>query len=312
MFEAVLTAVQTLFQLEENAEISLEANPGASEAERFKAYRKAGINRLSIGVQSFDDKELKWLERIHSADEAVMAYAMARGAGFENINLDLMYALPHQSLQQWFKSLDQAIGLKPEHLSCYQLTVEPHTQLFASHQKQAMAFPDEDQALDFFWQTRERLQQAGFKAYEISNFAQAGKHCQHNCGYWFYDDYIGIGAGAAGKWDLDDGGVVRYSNIRSPQRYLDQALISGRAVNSDETLTGTEAMGEALWLGFRQQQGVDTNWFREHFGQSVEQNYDSLLQQWLSQGKIERDGHYIRLTQAGLILADEISASFLV
>lgn len=311
MFIQVLDAVKSHFVLEKNAEISLEANPGASEAERFKAYREAGVNRLSIGVQSFDNKELKWLERIHSADEAVRAYRLAREAGFENINLDLMYALPHQSLDEWFVSLEKAIAMNPEHLSCYQLTVEPHTALFVTHQKQQLALPDEDLALDFFWQTRNRLKEAGFEAYEISNFAKVGKHCQHNCGYWQYDDYLGIGAGAAGKWDLNDGGVLRYSNVRSPQVYIETALAKGRAENSQEILSHTEAMGEAAWLGLRQQKGLDTAWFEQRFGKNIHDVYPILLKQWIGQGKLQQSGNRIALTKQGLSLADEISASFL-
>lgn len=312
LFEEVLTAIKASFDVDDEAEISLEANPGASEAKRFKAYHAAGINRVSIGVQSFDDTELQWLERVHSADEATKAYQMARDAGFENINLDLMYALPHQSLAQWFESLEKALRLKPEHLSCYQLTVEPHTALHVTHKKQKLAFPDEDLALDFFWLTRKRLAEAGYKAYEISNFAQEGKHCRHNCGYWKYDDYIGIGAGAAGKWDLTDGGTLRYSNVRAPQTYIDMALSKGFAVNSQETLGHAEAMGEAMWLGLRQTQGVDMDWFETRFSQVVDQVYPILLQQWLTQGKVEQVDRYLRLTYDGLSLADEISASFLV
>lgn len=311
LFQSVLDTVRSHFELDSNAEISLEANPGASDAQRFADYREAGINRVSIGVQSFNDKELKWLERIHSADEAKLAYGIAREAGFENINLDLMYALPEQTLDDWFVSLHQAMLLKPEHLSCYQLTIEPHTQLHLTHQKKQLALPDEDLALEFFWQTRERLKDAGYHAYEISNFSQKGKHCQHNCGYWLYDDYIGIGAGASGKWDTQDGGVLRYSNLRSPQTYMDTVLAQGKGVGSHELLNKDQAMGEAVWLGLRQSQGVDTAWFKKRFNQPLEATSPNILQQWMSLGKLVKISHHICLSEAGLPLADEISASFL-
>jgi len=312
LFVEVLDVARKLFSFAEDIEITLEANPGASEAGRFQAYRQAGINRLSIGVQSFDNTELKWLERIHSADEAVVAYNMARDAGFEHINLDLMYALPHQSLDEWFVSLEKGIALNPEHLSCYQLTVEPHTALHVTHKKQKLALPDEDLALDFFWQTRQRLADAGYAAYEISNFAKVGKHCRHNCGYWLYDDYIGIGAGAAGKWDDSGNGVVRYSNIRAPQAYIDRALTHGKAVNSEETLSEQQAMGEAVWLGLRKAEGIDLDWFEGRFGQPLFAAYPVLIKQWVSQEKLEQADSLLRLTPAGLSLADDISASFLV
>jgi len=312
LFAAVLDSLASSFTLADDIEITLEANPGASEAGRFKAYREAGINRLSIGVQSFDDDELKWLERIHSADEAEKSYNMARDAGFKHINLDLMYALPHQSLDEWFVSLEKGIAHNPEHLSCYQLTVEPHTALHVTHKKQKLALPDEDLALQFFWQTRERLAEAGYAAYEISNFAKEDKHCRHNCGYWLYDDYMGIGAGAAGKWDTQDGGVMRYSNIRAPQSYIDAVLDGGKAVNSQEELSHQAAMGEAVWLGLRQSQGVDLTWLSQRFGQSLQEVYPVLTQQWLNQDKLVQTGENLRLTPAGLSLADDIAASFLV
>jgi len=311
LFAEVIEMAASLFSLADDVEISLEANPGASESGRFAAYKKAGINRLSIGVQSFDDKELKWLERIHSADEAIKAYEMAREAGFDNINLDLMYALPHQSLDAWFVSLEKGLALNPEHLSCYQLTVEPHTALHVTHKKQQLALPDEDLALQFFWQTRRRLADAGYEAYEISNFAQAGKHCKHNYGYWDYDDYIGIGAGASGKWDEIDAGVHRYSNIRAPQAYIQAALAQGTAVNSHEVLKLNQAMGEAVWLGLRKDQGIDMQWFEQRFSASLQVTYPVLFQQWINQGKLLQEGHRLRLTAEGLSLADEIAASFL-
>jgi len=311
LFEDVLSSLQHYFSFNDDVEISLEANPGASEAERFQAYRAAGINRVSIGVQSFQNDELSWLERIHSADEAIKAYHIARQAGFDNINLDLMYALPHQSLETWFSSLQQAIDLQPEHLSCYQLTVEPHTQLAVTHKKQALALPNDDLALDFLWQTRQKLQDAGYEAYEVSNFAQRGKCCQHNIGYWQYDDYIGIGAGAAGKWDLKDGGVLRYSNLRSPNTYIEAALQHGSAVGSDESLDVQQAMGEAIWLGLRQSQGIDTHWFEQRFAQTPQQVYPQCIEKWLNQQQLEQDGTMLRLTAKGLNIADEIAASFL-
>lgn len=311
LFSDVIQTIRKHFLLDQHAEITIEANPGASEMERFQAYRQAGINRLSIGVQSFDQAELQWLERIHSADEAKQAFTWARRAGFENINLDLMYALPQQSLSEWFVSLETALALQPEHLSCYQLTVEPNTQLHLTHKKKALALPDEDMALDFFTQTRQRLADAGYAAYEISNFSLPGQHCQHNCGYWQYDDYLGIGAGAAGKWDEADGRVLRYSNIRAPQAYLHAIQDQGIAVQSNERLSSAVAMGEAIWLGLRQLQGVDTVWFERRFDVSIVDVYANLLEKWQTLGYLEQTSSHLRLTHEGRNLADDIAASFL-
>jgi len=255
---------------------------------------------------------LKWLERIHSADEALRAYGMARDVGFSNINLDLMYALPKQTLEEWFVSLEKGIALSPEHLSCYQLTVEPHTALHVTHKKQQLALPDEDLALAFFEQTRNRLAKAGYAAYEISNFAKEDKHCRHNMGYWLYDDYIGIGAGAAGKWDTLAGGVRRYTNFRAPQRYIDAALADGVATNSFENLELQQSMGEAVWLGLRRKDGVDLKWFEQRFGQSITSVYVQLLSQGQKDSHLQIENECLRLTDSGLRLADDISASFLV
>ncbi|MDX8381526.1 MAG: radical SAM family heme chaperone HemW [Ghiorsea sp.] len=312
LFKVVLDEASQLFVFEDDIEITLEANPGATEANRFRGYLDAGINRLSIGVQSFDNQELKWLERIHSSDEAVRAYAMARDVGFSNINLDLMYALPNQSLEEWFISLEKGIALSPEHLSCYQLTVEPHTALHVTHKKQQLALPDEELALAFFEQTRNRLAKAGYHAYEISNFAKEGKHCRHNMGYWLYDDYIGIGAGAAGKWDTPSGGVRRYTNFRAPQRYIDTALSNGVATNSFENLEIKQSMGEAVWLGLRRNDGVDLKWFEQRFGQSITSVYTHLIRQGQDGNYLKIEGGCLKLTYSGLRLADDISASFLV
>ena len=201
----LLEHAQNLFSFGNNIEISLEANPGTVDMQAFQGFYQAGINRLSMGVQSLDHRELQWLERIHQSDEVYQAFAAARKAGFDNINLDFMYGLPQQTLEQWQQSLNAALQFNPEHLSCYQLTIEPHTKLAARHASSPYKLPDDETSLAFFHHTRERLAQAGYHAYEISNFAKPDKYCRHNDGYSLYHDYIGIGAGASGKWDIKDG-----------------------------------------------------------------------------------------------------------
>ncbi|MDX8410754.1 MAG: radical SAM family heme chaperone HemW [Mariprofundaceae bacterium] len=303
-----LEAAERLFGLEPDAEISLEANPGSAEAGRFADYRAAGVNRLSIGVQSFDDQELDWLERIHSSHEAAQAYAMAREAGFDNINLDLIYGLPGQQPESWLRSLEQAINLGPEHLSCYQLTVEPGTRLAAQHARRPLPLPQDEPALRFFTTTRERLDQAGFEAYEISNFARPGRRCRHNDSYWLYHDYIGIGAGAAGKWDVEDGGVHRYSNIRSPEKYMAQVLVSDCAVASSENLTAEKASAEAVWLGLRRKDGINRAYFSSRFGVDVWQRFAPELLAWRNSGHLALTAQNLHLTPKGIVMADTISA----
>jgi len=311
LIKAILDAAASYCGIDDAAEISMEANPGSVDADRFKAYRQAGINRLSIGVQSFDAQELRWLERIHSSHEAVQAYNIARQAGFDNINLDLMYGLPGQSLSAWLKSLHTAIALKPEHLSCYQLTVEPHTKLAATHALNPYALPNDDDALNMFFKTRSQLDQAGYTAYEISNFAKPEKHCRHNDGYWLYHDYIGIGAGAAGKWNEPDRGVQRYSNIRTPEHYMKAALHDGKAINSSETLAAQQAAAEAFWLGLRRSSGIHRAAFQQRFNVDAWQQFSTELQPWRDQGQLIVNDESIYLSDQGLAMADAIAACVL-
>ncbi len=307
----VIEASKRLFSVKCDAEITLEANPGSVEVRRFADYRDAGINRLSIGVQSFDGRELKWLERIHSVNEAVAAYKTARRTGFEQINLDLMYGLPNQTTETWMRHLEQAISLAPEHLSCYQLTVEPHTQLASRHKRTPFPLPGEEHSLGLLMQTRARLTTAGYHAYEISNFSKQGMHCRHNDAYWQYHDYIGIGAGAAGKWDMPDGGTVRYGNARSPETYIKYISERGSAIHSREELSTPQAAAEAIWLGLRRADGISREWFKVRFGTSVERLFGSALSPWEKNECLETTPARLRLTEKGLGLADSIAASVL-
>lgn len=315
LIEAVINTARDCCGLDADAEITMEANPGTADAAHFQAYRQAGVNRLSIGVQSLDAAELRWLERIHGADEAMAAYRIARDAGFANINLDLMYGLPEQSLGNWLATLTTAISLAPEHLSCYQLTVEPHTKLAATHARKPYPLPDDDTALSMFWATREQLLETGYEAYEISNFSRPGLKCRHNDGYWLYHDYIGIGAGASGKWDHSgnqaDGGITRYSNIRTPERYIASALTQGKSINSQESLTRNEAAAEACWLGLRRSHGINRQAFLQRFGFDGWASFQPQLETWQRAGKLIVDDDRLQLSASGIALADAISASVL-
>lgn len=307
LIASVIEKAAELFWFTGDIEISLEANPGTVDQAHFKGFREAGVNRLSIGVQSLDDTELKWLERIHSGEQAVAALKAGRAAGFTNINLDLMYGLPDQTIEQWFKSLGVVIAMEPEHLSCYQLTVEPHTKLAAEIDRVRERLPDDELALAFLFQTRERLAEAGYAAYEVSNFAKQGMKCRHNDGYWLYRDYIGIGAGASGKWDLESGGVNRYSNIRNPEKYIESALKDGRAINSDEKLPKAIAEAEALWQGLRRTDGISNRWFTERFAVDIQTRFGKELEPWLAEQKLVWDDDNLRLTDKGLPFADSIA-----
>ncbi|WP_167631994.1 radical SAM family heme chaperone HemW [Mariprofundus ferrooxydans] len=311
LIAAVISAAEELFGLTSTCEITLEANPGSAEADRFLAYRQAGINRLSIGVQSLDAAKLRWLERIHGPEEATAAFHMARRAGFDNINLDLMFGLPEQDLDHWLATLRRVVELAPEHLSCYQLTVEAHTALAVRHAQAPYPLPDDELALAMLFATREHLAHAGYQAYEVSNFSRPDLKCRHNDGYWQYDDYIGIGAGAAGKWDEPDLGVTRYSNTRAPERYIETATANGCAINSRESLDHLQAAGEACWLALRRTQGIDRAAFKQRFGTDAFDLFAANLQPWLDREMLKVTEQSIFLTPAGLPLADTIAASVL-
>ncbi|MDQ6954622.1 MAG: radical SAM family heme chaperone HemW [Mariprofundaceae bacterium] len=305
----VLAYAKSLFGFEENIEISLEANPGTVDMQAFQGFYDAGINRLSIGAQSLDHKELQWLERIHNNDDVYKAIAAARSAGFDNINLDLMYGLPDQTVQQWQQTLAAALSLNPEHLSCYQLTVEPHTKLAVRHASSPYALPDDAASLQFFHQTRQDLSAAAYTAYEISNFSKAGKYCRHNDGYWLYHDYIGIGAGASGKWDKHDGGTYRYSNHRMPEKYIQKSTAGWHAISSDESLNQQQAAAEAVWVGLRRKEGMDDDWFSQRFDRPIASYFQGELQPWLDDEKLIWNDRRLQLSGSGIVLADAIAGS---
>ncbi|ASA55380.1 radical SAM family heme chaperone HemW [Vibrio gazogenes] len=212
----LLDGVQIRLAFQPDIEITMEANPGTIEAERFAQYRQAGVTRISIGVQSFDDEKLTQLGRIHGSEEATRAARLAHQIGLKSFNLDLMHGLPGQTLSQAMADLDQAIALDPPHLSWYQLTIEPNT-LFYS---QPPRLPDDDLLWDIFEQGHQKLTQAGYIQYEISGYAKPEFQCQHNLNYWRFGDYLGIGCGAHGKISFADGRIIRTTKVKHPKGYL--------------------------------------------------------------------------------------------
>ena len=227
--DTLLSAVRARMPLEPGAEITMEANPGTAEAHRFKGYRDAGVNRLSLGVQSFNDAMLKSLGRIHSADEARRAIGLAL-ATFGNVNIDLMYGLPGQTLAQARADIEEGVRHGTPHLSAYQLTIEPNTEFFSHPPK----LPDHDACADMQVMVEETLAQAGFEHYEISAFARAGRRCRHNLNYWEFGDYLGIGAGAHGKLSFADR-VTRHERVKPPREYLASALaVENRVIPARE------------------------------------------------------------------------------
>ncbi len=294
-----------------DAEISLEANPGSLETEYLRGLRAIGFNRLSIGVQSFDDEELVSLDRIHSGDDARAAYAAARDAGFTNINLDFIYGLPEQPLAKWQRTLEQAIALAPEHLSLYALTIEEGTPLARDVARGRVPAPDPDVQADHYEWTQQRMARAGYEHYEISNWAQPGRRCLHNLVYWQNREYLGLGAGAHSYLN-----GVRFSNVLLPNRYTELVEESAaniqdgagamRQIAGAETITDELSMSDTLILGLRLVDGIDVARFRERHGRDVEELHGALIDEFATYGIIERTPSHLRLTPRGRLLSNEL------
>lgn len=285
-------------------EITLEANPGTAEAERFRDYRAAGVTRLSMGVQSLDDRHLKALGRIHGAAEARAAVTMARTAGFENLNLDLMFALPEQTLAEAEADLRGLLALAPEHISYYHLTLEPNTEFAAKPPK----VPDSDSAYAMLEQGQALLATAGYAQYETSAYAQPVRPATHNLNYWRFGDYLGIGAGAHGKRTLD-GRVVRRARHKHPKTYLETAG-SVAGVQEERVVADAELAFEYVLNTLRLHEGFALADFRARTG-LAETALEPALGRMLSKGLLERDGERIRPTALGRDHLNSLQMEFL-
>ena len=281
-------------------EVTLEANPGTVEQARFDAYRRAGINRLSIGVQSFNPTHLQALGRIHGCDEALAAVAAGRRAGFDNINLDLMHGLPGQTPAQALADLEQAIALQPTHLSWYELTIEPNTAFFRQPPEQ----PDSDTLADIEAAGFARLAEAGYQRYEISAFARHRQHCRHNLNYWQFGDYLGIGAGAHGKLSFADGHILRYQKTRLPEHYL-AAVEHGR---QRHWLTEEDLPLEFWMNALRLVDGVPATLFAERTGLPAAQA--NTLAALTDKGLLLTDGDRVRCSALGLAHLNTVLGAF--
>ena len=301
--DRLLSDVRALLRLEADTEITLEANPGTFEKDRFKAFREAGVTLLSVGVQSFDDRFLKALGRVHSADQARAALDEA-ARHFETFNLDLMYALPGQTLADLDRDLDIALGFNPPHLSVYHLTLEPNT-YFA---KFPPAVPDEDSAYAMLDRITERTAAAGLARYEVSAYARAGHRCFHNWNYWQFGDYLGIGAGAHGKLSFAHR-VLRQVRWRDPQLYLENAL-KGQPMASEEEVDAADLPFEFMLNALRLREGFPLALFAERTGLPLSRIMPAL-QQAEARGWITRDLAQVRPTERGFDFLSDLQELFL-
>ncbi|HWS86535.1 MAG TPA: radical SAM family heme chaperone HemW [Pyrinomonadaceae bacterium] len=303
----VLGAVRGKFETDADAEVTLEMNPGTVTPEHLLALREAGVNRASFGAQTFDDRELKRLGRTHTAADARRTFRDLRAAGFDNISLDLIAGLPRQTLARWERNLDEALALRPEHLSLYLLEVHEGTPLAEQIRQGRYATPDPDLAAEMYRVLVERARAAGYEQYEISNFCLPGRESRHNLKYWTGAPFYGFGNSAHSF----DGRRTRWSNERDARAYVKLVEEKGSAVVFREELDERGAGAEALFLGLRLlSKGVDLAEHRARFQTDVRADYAADLARFDEAGLIEIDGDVLRLTPAGALLSNEVFSAF--
>ncbi|MGC9385703.1 MAG: radical SAM family heme chaperone HemW [Hydrogenovibrio sp.] len=303
--DGFLSRLRALLGFRPGIEITLEANPGTVDFEKFVGFRQAGINRLSMGIQSFDDEKLQALGRIHSADEAYRAVESAQNAGFDNFNLDLMFALPNQTIDQAWQDLNTAIRLQPPHLSYYQLTLEPNTPFY----KQPPPLPEGDQAWEMQQSGQQRLAEAGYHHYEVSAYAQNGQACRHNLNYWQFGDYLGLGAGAHGKiTDPPQGKIWRTQMPASPGGYMNR--VADGQLGRLQRVAESDAVFEFMLNAMRLQDGFDLNLFTLRTGlplSTIEPTLADLQQRdWVS-----IEAGRVNLTAVGQRFLNDVLQAFL-
>lgn len=304
--EAIASIMRTLqeqFFFCEDAEVTIEANPGTVDLEKLTIYRNVGINRLSLGLQSTDAEELKLLGRIHSYEEFLKSYEWAREAGFSNINIDLMFAIPGQTGEAWRQHLYQVAELNPEHISAYSLIIEEGTP-FA---EQNLDLPDEDTEYQMYEDTAEILERYGYRQYEISNYAKQGYMCRHNAGYWQRREYLGFGLGASSLYR-----GMRFSNTRRMQEYLKESRNPDQIRKDVTVLSRNEQIEEFMFLGLRMTEGISEKKFEENFDVRLMDVYGDILQKYEETGFMEHIETKWRLTRKGIHVSNHILADFLL
>ncbi len=305
----IMDILYSEYQVNRDAEITMEMNPATVTSESLRTYKKAGINRLSIGLQSANSEELQRIGRIHDYEEFENNYFLARDAGFDNINVDIMSALPGQTFKSYCETLEKIVSLNPapEHISAYSLILEEGTPLYREYECGALELPDEETDRKMYEFTGTFLQSKGYERYEISNYSLKGKECRHNIGYWVREDYLGFGIGAASKI-----GNRRFSNTSDITKYEENPCNSYEDL---QILSKEEEMEEIMFLGLRLIAGVSMNSFEQLFGISMEQVYGKVLEQHMQSGLLYKhksgDDYFVRLTSKGLDVCNYVMADFL-
>lgn len=301
----IMNAVRGAFCVADDAEITVECNPGTLSKSKLATYRDIGVNRLSIGLQSPNNRELKNLGRIHTYEQFEESYIEARLAGFDNINVDIMSAIPNQTVAGYEDNLRKIIALKTEHISAYSLIVEEGTPLYNMVERtHGRILPSEDEDREMYAMTKVMLADAGYSRYEISNYAKPGRECRHNISYWERADYMGFGVAAASLL-----GKRRFTNTFDVASYIANPIDNH---SEEQLLTLNDEMEEYMFLGLRMMKGVDTERFGELFGKSFDELYGEITARQIEQGLMVRDGNRVRLTDIGIDISNTVMAQFIL
>ncbi|MDI6601691.1 MAG: radical SAM family heme chaperone HemW [Thermoanaerobacteraceae bacterium] len=302
----LINGIVYTFEIRDNVEITIEANPGTLDKEKLSVLRQAGVNRLSLGVQSMDDRLLKKLGRIHSVQDFVENFEEARYLGFDNINVDLMFGLPGQAMEDWTDTINKILTLNPEHISCYGLMIEEDTPYYKLYKKGELLLPDDDTEREMYWKAVKMLESHGYIHYEISNFAKRDYECRHNLKYWKDKQYIGLGAGAHSYYK-----GYRYANELFPEKYIEAIDSGNRAFVQKEYIDKKSEMEEYVFMGLRLMEGIKIEDFENRFGVSPYNIYGESIDKLIKLGLIELQEDMIYLTERGIDLSNQVFMEFM-
>lgn len=306
----IFEALHCTFKFVKDTEITIEANPGTVTKEKLDLYRACGINRISFGLQTTNNEELRLLGRIHTYEEFLESYSLARSCGFTNINVDLISAIPKQTVSSWEETLLNVVALNPEHISAYSLIVEegtPFASIYGEGAPKEGDLPSEEEERNIYYQTKNLLKEAGYQHYEISNYAKEGKACRHNMGYWKRKDYLGIGLGAASFFE-----ETRYHNTSDFTYYLDNSEKPEQIHQDIQVLSTEEQMEEFMFLGLRMVEGVSKKEFEQCFGRSIEECYEKQLKKLQKEELLEITDDRIILTEHGIDVSNYVLSEFIM
>lgn len=294
------------FNIKSNAEITMECNPGTLTLNKLKVMKKSGVNRLSIGLQAVQNHHLKYIGRIHTFEEFEKNYHDAKQMGFDNINIDLMYALPNQSREDWMESLEKVVKLNPTHISAYSLILEENTELFKMYERDEFNLLDENTDIEMYEYTINYLKSHGYNQYEISNYAKDNFECKHNVLYWKCEEYVGIGASASGYFN-----GIRYNNICELDNYEKMILEGEKPIEWEEKLSIKDKIEESIFLGLRMNEGIQISDFKEKYNFDFEKEYKNEIEKLSKMELIEIDNNRMKLTQKGREISNSVFVEFI-